>query len=203
MVNSEYIDALRELHEVLEVFLDTGYRSGVGDETERPPDRRLVSEGGEVHNAVKAVESHCKTGKLPAPHARTPWGLICDARDSESDERKWQTIAHHNADLLLDWAEQEIAKHEPPSNDLPRDELPSDPITLKQLAKLSQIKYSTFRNWGKAGRPNPAIASSGQQPAVFSYAKLRKWLIERRPDSEPWLPLDYDTVRTALSKMSS
>ncbi len=80
--------------------------------------------------------------------------------------------------------------------------LPSDPITMHEMATLGVVEIKTVRNWGTSGRPKPAMPQHGRRAAVFSYRELRPWFIGKQPDKESFWPEDYKKARATLAKMS-
>lgn len=84
-----------------------------------------------------------------------------------------------------------------------RTEQTQDLITLRDIARLALIGFSTIQNWGTKDRPKPVVQQRGNVPALYSYSLLRAWITKKRPDLEPSLPLDFKKARATLAKMST
>lgn len=93
----------------IDSFLDSGATSEL-----HAPDEPLAIEdilpGGEVHEAVVALQKCYPSGKLPAPHARNPWRLLLRLARSADEPFNLQNDMHEVADILRNWAESELAK---------------------------------------------------------------------------------------------
>ena len=72
----------------------------------------------------------------------------------------------------------------------------ADPITLEQAAQLLHKCRKTLYNRSlKNPPPVPDIAASGRRAAVWSYRRLRPWLIEQWADCEMTLPMRYSDAK--------
>lgn len=115
---SEQLEALQRLVCALKDFLESGGQSEGSGNVNDPhagmdPDELLcesVEPGGEIHNAVRAVQPFCG-GNLPAPKARNPWRDLQWVCRHETDPYKRQNEAHRHAGSLQAWARGEIKKN--------------------------------------------------------------------------------------------
>lgn len=149
-MTTDKIAALRKLVEELEEFLDSGLRSGIGQDDE-PPSVEDVLPGGPVNLAVVAVESACG-GRLPPAVPGSAWVRLCRGRPlAKSNPVEWDLIAKNETSILLDWAERELRQN-PPADSLSQTQrkaleiIKSDgPIQGKTLAKKLRIAQATLR----------------------------------------------------------
>ena len=74
-----------------------------------------------------------------------------------------------------------------------------DHITLEEAAELLLVEVKTVYNRGTENRPEPAILRGKGKRAIWSYRKLRPWLLDEFPDSGDCLPEDYEEVMKLLS----
>ena len=164
---TEFLASLNTLIHVLDGFLESGVRSGQGEDDE-VPDEKLVSPGGEVHDAVKAVELFYPNQKLPAPDARNPWVNLCRARDLETDALEWQNKAFKYAKELKTWAEVT-------AEDALLDEL----VTLDQVASLARMSKRTLERKLRTGKlPEPDCRGGGGKANKWLWNNLRPYLEE-------------------------
>ena len=74
-----------------------------------------------------------------------------------------------------------------------------DPITLEDAAELLLVGVKTVYNRGTEERPKPEVSSGRGRRAIFSYHKLRPWLLDDFPDREDRLPEDYEEAKKLFS----
>ena len=74
-----------------------------------------------------------------------------------------------------------------------------DSITLEEAAELLLVEVKTVYNRGTENRPEPTIRAGKNKRAIWSYRRLRLWLLHEFPDSGDRLPEDYEEVVKLLS----
>ena len=151
------------------------------------PDELLcesVEPGGEIHNAICAVQRFY-AGKLPAPVARNTWRELQRVCRHETDLYKRQNEAHRYAGNLKDWAHGEIQKDkpEPPTVALTPEEktiletLANESgmtVTQEALAGQTRLSDKTVRKWvgklrerGFVNQPRGPKKGLSQQPPAW------------------------------------
>ena len=76
-----------------------------------------------------------------------------------------------------------------------------DPITLAQAAVLATKSEKTLYN--KKDRPEPAIPQRGSQPIIYSFAKLRPWLVGKWPNEAYRVPEDYEAAKKLWKEVAA
>lgn len=177
--------AIKSLIDALEDFLHSGADSegcNAGDPFDGEDSKELAIEsvepGGEIHNAVSAVQPFYR-GNLPAPEARNPWMQLKRVCLYEADLFKRQIEAHLHAKNLQDWAEAEKAKLKclPPVCDVLDGDEPHADVT--GAVNGAAPRNTKFLEWYEAEG-----TETYHKPAMI-YQKWKNMTVEKRAEICP------------------